>query len=148
MTPLRPPPLLKVVETEGMIHYKSYMMRLRAGPRTPLVALATLFGFLGSACPNTQKLNKSDLDKLCASAQRARAQQDPEPSVATIMIKDLLRRDPSAGMLRMLETDLAEKPDKGAVITSWRRRSGLDEYECPSLEAIYPGATSNSPAEE
>ena len=108
---------------------------------------ATLFGLLaasalvlGVGCADETKLTSSDLDTLC-SAARAAANK-VEGNKGTHLVTWVMDKgEPSAGLKRLIATDLVTSPDKGKAIAKWRERSELGDFSCASLESIYPGST-------
>lgn len=108
-----------------------------------LPLLAALFAaFALAACDDPDKLTEQDLETLCAAATEVSKRPPPKNTSGNEMIGVVIDGGRmSAGMRRMLSTELVTTSDKGAVVRAWSVRSGLKDFECAPLERIYPGST-------
>lgn len=107
-------------------------------------SVSTIFlgvALLLPACLPRAELNASDLEHFCQAAQKATAEAAPKPADPGRMIA-LASEGKSSVPLSKLLVDLALAVDKGALIAQRRTEAKIAKFECPALEAIYPGATS------
>jgi hypothetical protein len=106
-------------------------------PRVMTPYLAIL---ITSACLPRENLNQSDLEHLCQAAQKATAEVAPKPADPGRMIALASEGKKSVPLSKLL-VDLGMTADKGTLIAQRRAEVKIAEFECPALEAIYPGAT-------